>query len=382
MDDESYMTEALHLAGHGRGWVEPNPMVGAVVVRGGQVIGRGWHRRCGGWHAEVEALHDCRGHGHDPAGATVYVTLEPCSHHGRTPPCTDALISAGVGRVVVAMVDPSEHAAGAGLRRLREAGIEVKVGVCEQAAKELNAPFVKQVTAGLPWVTLKWAQTLDGRIATGTGDSRWISGEASRQRVHQWRATADAIMVGIGTVLADDPQLTARGVEVARLALRVVVDPDLRMPSDARMVEPLSPEHPPVILAVDETLVKADDPRVIEWKSRGATVVGLPHWEKAGQASDDPHGRLDLESLMRELACVHNATNVLVEGGASLHGSLLGQGLVDQVLAFVAPLLMGDDKALPAVRGLGCATVAEAATLSLRGVERIGDDVLLDYRMR
>lgn len=373
------MNEALELAARGRGRVEPNPMVGALLVRGGTVIGRGWHQRCGGPHAEVEALNDCRANGHDPAGATLYVTLEPCCHHGRTPPCTDAVIAAGLTRVVVAMIDPSPHAGGEGVRKLSEAGIDVSVGVGEAAAHELNAPFIKRTTTGLPWVTLKWAQTLDGRIATDTGDSQWISGEASRQRVHQWRANVDAIMVGIGTVLADDPQLTARGVEPNRVAVRVVVDPNLRMPQSARLVEALSPEHPPLILAVDQALVDAGEARVLDWEARGVGIVGLP--AAAPATAFDSHARLDLEPLLRELVHLHDATHVWVEGGATLNGALLTQGLADQVMAFVAPRIMGNEAALPAVRGLRCAAVAEATTLALRSVERLDDDVLLTYRV-
>ena len=387
MTEARFMQEALALAAHGRGWVEPNPLVGAVLVRDGTVIGRGWHRRWGGPHAEVEALDDCRAQGHDPAGATMHVTLEPCAHHGKTPACTDALIDAKLAHVVVAMIDPFERVAGEGVRQLRAAGIDVTLGVCEAEAHELNAPFVKRQTTGLPWVTLKWAQTLDGRIAMRTGDSRWISGESARRRVHEWRGGADVIMVGIGTALADDPQLTARGVEIRRVARRVVVDPDLRLPDTARLVEALGDDHPPVTLAVRQTLLEEGDERVTDWEARGVGIVGLPEWG-AGQTSAQSSGQLsekrmlDLEPLMRELVKTHSATNVLVEGGAMLAGTLIEQGLADQINAFIAPRLAGDAQAVPAVRGIACETVDDLTELTLRNTERVGDDVLLDYRVR
>ncbi|MFW6059916.1 MAG: bifunctional diaminohydroxyphosphoribosylaminopyrimidine deaminase/5-amino-6-(5-phosphoribosylamino)uracil reductase RibD [Phycisphaeraceae bacterium] len=376
MSDERFMQQALDLAGRGRGWVEPNPMVGAVIVRGGEVIGSGWHRQCGGPHAEIEALGDCQQRGHDPAGATMYVSLEPCTHHGRTPPCTDALLEAKLARVVIAMVDPFERVAGEGIRRLREAGIEVTLGIGEAQAHDLNAPFIKRQTTGLPWVILKWAQSLDGRTATRTGRSQWISNEASRRRVHEWRGRVDVIMAGIGTVLADDPQLTARDVELRRVAHRVVVDPDLRLPEHARLVEALGNDHPPVTLAIRQALIDAHDPRILDWEARGVGIIGLPLRD-----ARDP-GHLDLEPLMRELTQRHEATNILVEGGAALHGRLIEQGLADQLLAFIAPRLMGDEAALPAVRGLVCETLDDLSELSLHHVEQLDDDVLLDYRVK
>lgn len=378
MADEPFMQQALALAARGRGWVEPNPMVGAVVVRDGAVIGAGWHRECGGPHAEIEALRDCRARGHDPAGATMYISLEPCTHHGRTPPCTDALLAAKLARVVVAMIDPFERVSGSGVRQLREAGVDVTVGTCEAQAHELNAPFIKRQTTGLPWVVLKWAQTLDGRTATRTGASQWISGEASRRRVHEWRACADIIMTGIGTVLADDPQLTARDVPIRRVARRVVVDPDLHLPENAQLVEALDADHPPVTLAIRQALIDANDPRVADWEARGVGVIGLPAYRSREMGGE----RLDLEPLMYELVQRHEVTHIFVEGGAGLHGSLIEQGLADQILAFVAPRLMGDDAALPAVRGLKCEAMDDISDLRLHAVERIGDDVLLDYRVQ
>lgn len=370
MSDERFMHEALALARQGQGFVEPNPMVGAVIVREGRIIGRGWHKRFGGPHAEVEAIRDCRQQGQDPAGATMYVTLEPCRHHGKTPPCTDAIRQARLARVVVAMVDPSAHAAGAGAHELRQAGVEVEVGLCQHEAEQLNEPFLKRVRTGLPWVILKWAQTLDGKISSATGQSRWISSEVSRQRVHELRARCDAVMVGIGTVRADNPQLTARGVEVRRSAVRVVVDPDLKTPMGARLIQE---ERPPVLLAVRQRVLEEGGPVAAVWRAKHVALLGLPEL-------DDGH--LDLRPLMEHLAQQHQATNVLVEGGAGLAGSLLRQGLVDQILAFIAPKLAGDAQALSAVRGLAWPTPQQSLLLELRHMEKLGPDVLLDYRVQ
>ena len=368
MDHESYMRQALELARRGRGRVEPNPMVGAVIVRDGEVVGRGWHARVGEAHAEVAAIEDAGGPGR-VAGASMYVTLEPCNHQGRTPPCTEALIEAGLSRVVIATIDPEPRVAGAGVRRLQEAGLDVTAGVCEAEARQLNEAFIKRVTTGLPWVILKWAQTLDGKTATAGGDSKWISSEASRTQVHELRGRVDAVMVGIGTVLADDPQLTARDVTVHRAARRIVVDARLRTPESARLAQD---DPASLTLAVSDGLVQQGDARVEQWRRRGVEVVGLP--ALGG-------GELDLETLLRRLVAEREATNVLVEGGSLLAGSMLAQGLADQVLAYVAPRIIGDAAAIDAVRGLECQSISEAVGLALRQVTRIGEDVLLDYRV-
>lgn len=367
------MYQALALAEQGRGRVEPNPMVGCVLVRDGRELGRGYHTAYGGPHAEVAALKDAADRGESVAGCSAYVTLEPCSHFGKTPPCTEALIEASIGRAVIAMVDPYHRVAGNGISKLREAGIEVELGVCESLARQLNEPFIKRVTTGLPWVTLKWASTLDGKVATQTGDSKWISGEASRQIVHELRARADAVLVGVGTVLADDPQLTARGVEVMRIARRVVVDAELRTPPQARLTLSGDNGQPPVTIAVDQHVVDGPSKRATDYRERGIELVPLPH-------RDDHH--LDLEPLLRHLVAAHNATNVLVEGGAGLTGSLIKQGLADRIIAFVAPRLLGDESALSAVSGLTTETIDAGTSLELRDVKRIENDVMLDYRIR
>ncbi|MEL7087356.1 MAG: bifunctional diaminohydroxyphosphoribosylaminopyrimidine deaminase/5-amino-6-(5-phosphoribosylamino)uracil reductase RibD [Planctomycetota bacterium] len=339
MNDADAMNHALNLAERGRGRVEPNPMVGAVLLRDGEILGEGYHRAFGGPHAEANALADARSRGHDPAGATMVVTLEPCSHIGKTPPCAEALIAAGVARVVVAMVDPFPAVAGRGIEKLRAAGIGVDVGVGESAAHRLNEPFLKRVATGRPWVIVKWAQTLDGKTATATGHSQWISNESSRAVVHELRGRVDAVMVGVGTVIADDPLLTARPPApgmVLRQARRLIVDRSGRMPADAKL---LHDGGPPV------------------------TVIDG-----------------DLGDGLRRLAD-EGVTNVLVEGGATLVGALLKAQLVDQLLVFTAPKLVGDAAALPAVQGLSCDTMDEALPLKLVDVRRLGDDVLLDYRV-
>ena len=347
-DDVIWMRRALQLAAHGLGLVEPNPMVGAVVILDGEVMGEGYHERFGGPHAEVNALAACRSRGVDPRGATVVVTLEPCCHTGKTGPCTEALIAAGVGRVVVAMVDPDGRVSGGGIRRLREAGVEVEVGVCEPEARRLNEAFIKRITTGRPWVIAKWAATLDGRTATANGHSQWISNEQSRAVVHQLRGRVDAIMVGVGTAIADDPSLTARppegsetagdstSFEIKRVARRLVIDRSRQMPAGAKMFHD---NGPPV------------------------SILRGPINE-------------ELERLAAE-----GVTNVLVEGGATLLGVMFATGLVDQIIAFVAPKLFGDADALPTLQGLRCDLMDDAIGLKLIDVRRLGDDVMLDYRV-
>jgi len=333
------MSRALTLAARGRGWVEPNPMVGAVIMRDQSLLGAGYHQRFGGPHAEANALADCRARGHDPAGAVMYVTLEPCSHHGKTPPCADALICAGIAHVAVAMQDPNPPVAGRGIARLRDAGVRVHLGLEEAAARRLNEAYLKRVTTGLPWVIAKWAQTLDGKIASSTGDSKWISNDASRRHVHALRGRVDAIVTGVGTVLADDPSLTARDVEVCRTATRIVVGPRDALPPQRKLLTDGGPE----VRFVDDVAA--------------------------------------LEALLRDKARSDGWTNVLVEAGGGLLGRLFRAGLVDQVLAFVAPKLLGDDSAKTPARGNLRDTIAAADALDLIDTQRFGDDVLLDYRV-
>lgn len=365
------MQRALDLAILGQGDVEPNPMVGAVIVRDGQIIGEGYHQKFGGPHAEVNAIGDCRARGHDPAGATMYVTLEPCSHTGKTPPCADALIAAQIAEVVVAMVDPFPAVSGRGVERLRAAGINVTIGDGEAAARDLNAPFIKRVTTGLPWTILKWAQTIDGKVATATGDSKWISGQASRRRVHDLRARVDAVMVGIGTALADDPQLTARDVQIRRHARRVVVDPALQLPPSSQLLQQAK-EQGGLTLAASEQAI-SDTRRAKPLLDAGAELLPLP------QRPEFHH--LNLEPLLRHLAQQHQATNILIEGGPRLAGSLLQQHLVDEAWIFIAPKIFGDPTAKSAIAGFSAQRITEALQTNLRQVEQLAPDILLRLRL-
>lgn len=341
--DSHWMTRALELAERGRGAVEPNPLVGCVIVRGGELVGEGWHQRFGGPHAEIEALRIAR---ERAEGATVYVTLEPCSHHGKTPPCVDALLAARPARVVMAMEDPFLQVAGRGLAALRDAGVEVLVGVHEDAARRLNAPYLTRLCHQRPWVIAKWAMTLDGRLAARGGDSRWISGERSRARVHALRGRMDAILVGVGTVVADDPLLTARPPGL-RVPVRVVVDPTLRIPDRARLLATL--DEAPLLLAAR---ADADAGRAESLRRLGAEV-----WTtEAAEPADLIRG------LLAELAR-RGMTNVLAEGGAGLFGSLLDARLVDEAHAFIAPRIVGGADAIPVIGGLGVPRMSDALQL-------------------
>lgn len=384
--DISHMRRALALAARGRGLVEPNPMVGCVLVSDGKILAGGFHKRFGGPHAEVVALADAAKKGVDVRACEMFVALEPCCHHGKTPPCTDAILKARPRRVVVAMIDPFEKVAGQGVARLRAAGLSVDVGVCESEARELNAPFIKRVTAGLPWVIAKWAQSVDGRIAARDGTSKWISGEASREAVHRLRGHVDAIVVGVGTVLADDPSLTARPAserDVRRVARRVVIDPRLRIPDSAKLLPDARHDSARVTIAVAEQAL-ADETtarRAEAMRARGVEIVAMPpaYPESSHAAIPGSASRLALSPLLSHLAAAHGSTNVLVEGGATLLGALFEQNLVDELRVFVSPKLIGDADATPAVRGVTCESVARARALILREIERLGDDVVLRY---
>ena len=358
--DDDFMRRALDLAAQGRGAVEPNPMVGCVLVRDGNIIGEGYHQRFGGPHAEVNALRCCD----NARGATAYVTLEPCCHHGKTPPCSDALIQAGVGRVVVAMADPFEKVDGGGLTQLRRAGIETELGVMQEEACELNAAYLTRIRTGRPFTIAKWAMTVDGRIATHTGQSQWITNEASRADVHQLRGRVDAIVVGMGTVTADDPMLTARPPGV-RTATRVVFCAHRVPDVQSRLLQ--SARDVPVLLVVASRIEQA---AVAAAEKRGARIYRC--------ASSDPvamiHEALDhLGSL--------EMTNIMIEGGGELMASFLNAGAIDQYELYVGAKVFGGRDALGPVAGEGFAQVAEAAALRLVGLQRLGEnDVKLVYR--
>lgn len=357
-EDERYMWLALDLAAQGMGGTSPNPMVGAVLVKDGEIIGTGYHQKAGGPHAEVIALDAA---GDKARGATLYVTLEPCSHTGKTPPCADRVIAAGIRKVVTAMQDPNPLVNGRGLVKLKEAGIKVKTGILEEKAARLNEAFVKYITEKRPFVTMKAAITLDGKIATRTKASRWISGERSREQGHRLRNQNDAIMVGIGTVLADNPSLTTRLPEGGRNPLRVVVDSSARMPLEARVVN----ENP------EKTLIYAteDAPseRVAVLREKGVSVVQLP--AAAG-------GRVPLDKAMDDLG-QRQVISVLVEGGSALNYSLLEAGLVDKVYFFVAPVIFGGEQAPSPVGGKGVATVEEAWRIRDIEISRCDADLLV-----
>ncbi len=313
------MAQALRLAELGIYSTSPNPRVGCVIVREGKVVGEGWHQRAGTPHAEVHALQQA---GEQARGATVYVTLEPCSHHGRTPPCADALIAAGVVRVVAAMRDPNPQVAGRGLARLQQAGIAVECGLMEALARELNIGFVSRMTRARPWVRLKAAASLDGKTALSNGVSQWITGPAARQDVQHWRARSCAILTGIGTVLADDPQMTVRAVETARQPLRVVVDSTLQTPPNAKI---LLGGKVLIVCATNEAN------KIQTLRSAGAEVLVLP-------SSD---GRVDSAQLLRVLA-EREVNELMIEAGATLNGALLAASLVDEVVLYLAPIVIGD----------------------------------------
>jgi diaminohydroxyphosphoribosylaminopyrimidine deaminase / 5-amino-6-(5-phosphoribosylamino)uracil reductase len=358
--DVQYMQQALALARGGLGLVSPNPLVGCVLVKAGAVVGQGYHQRFGGPHAEVHALQEA---GSQARGAVLYVNLEPCSHTGKTPPCADAVIQSGVSRVVAALRDPDPRVNGRGLSRLEAAGIAVTVGVCEAEARKLNEVFIKYITTRCPFVTLKSAITLDGKIATRTGASQWITGELARQEGHRLRHAADAILVGIGTVLQDDPQLTARlPDQQGANPLRVIVDSTLRVPLQAQVAAVASDRRTLIV-----TTARAPVAHSEALRTRGVEVVCLPAYD---------NGRVDLEALCRYLG-ERGVASVLVEGGATLSATLLRRRLVDKVLLFVAPKIIGGD-GLSVVGPCGVETMEQVIHLRDVVSQCLGNDVLLE----
>lgn len=352
--DHEFMAQALRLAEKGLYTTTPNPRVGCVIVRDGEVVGAGWHERAGEAHAEIHALKQAGGLAR---GAAAYVTLEPCSHHGRTPPCAEALIQAGVARVVVAMVDPNPQVAGEGMAQLRRAGIRAEIGLLEREARELNPGFVSRMTRGRPWLRLKIAASLDGKTALGNGVSQWITGADARRDAHRLRARSCAVLTGIGTVLADDPMLNVRDVETERQPLRVVVDSALRMPPTAKM------------LTAGKTLVvtaSGDQARAGRLREAGAEVLALPPLD----------GRVDLARMLDELGR-RGINEITAEAGRGLNGALARQGLADELVVYFAPLLLGD-------RARGMFDLPELAAMEGRVELRIADVAMVgrDVRIR
>ncbi|QDV67912.1 Riboflavin biosynthesis protein RibD [Rosistilla carotiformis] len=361
-DDQQWMRHALALAAQGKGRVEPNPMVGCVIVRDHVALAEGFHQKFGGPHAEREALSALPA-GCDPAGATWYVTLEPCCHTGKTPPCSDAVIAARPRRVVVAAVDPFPEVAGRGIAQIRAAGIEVEVGVCEAEANRLNAPFIKRIRQRQPWVIAKWAMTLDGKIATHCGNSQWISGEASRRRVHQVRGQVDAIVTGIGSVLADDPTLTARPPG-PRTAARIVMDDRAQVPLDSTLIKTQS-------LAGLHVMVGAAAPqdRIDALRNTGCGVIVNASGTRTG----------GVEQLM---AWCHDQgmTNILLEAGAGVLASFFEVDAIDEYQIFIAPKLVGGSTAPGPLGGVGLSQIAQSPSLEPLQVETIEGDLLVTTR--
>lgn len=370
MTDHEIFNLAAKAALRGMGDVEPNPMVGAVITRDGVVLGIGHHRRFGGLHAERDAIANARARGHDPRGATIHVTLEPCSHFGRQPPCVDAILEAGFARVVMAQHDPHAVSAG-GAARLRSHGVRVDV-VPHAFSIALAGAFLRRIApepdrAGLPWVIAKWAQTLDGCTATRSGDSRWISCPSSRRRVHRLRACVDAIMTGRDTVLADDPMLTARDVaRVRRPAKRVVLDSQLRTHASSALVR-TAHDVPTIIITTQRTLAAPQGrARRMELQEHGVIIEGVPA---------DAHARPDARAALSLLAAQHGCTVVMIESGPTLLGALFEADLIDQALVHIAPLVIGDQAARRAVEGREVLTLQAARHLRLLRQHRVGADI-------
>jgi diaminohydroxyphosphoribosylaminopyrimidine deaminase/5-amino-6-(5-phosphoribosylamino)uracil reductase len=357
--DRKYMRLALRLAARARGRTSPNPMVGAVVVKGDKVITTGYHKKAGEPHAEAIAL---RKAGRAAKGATLYVTLEPCSHtNKRTPPCTPLVVSSGVKRVVVATIDPNPEVSGSGIRTLRKAGIEVVAGVLEAEAKKLNEAFIKHITMGLPFVTLKIAQTLDGKIATATGESQWITSEDARREAHRLRDSHDAILVGINTVLNDDPSLTTR-IHGGRDPIRVIVDSKLRTPVSAKVVTQKSPARTYIA-----ALPTASKERLVGLLDAGAEIV----------LAREKNGKVDLKNLMKMLGS-YGIASVLVEGGAEINAAALKAGIVDKIVMFIAPMLMTGVDSLCCIGGTSPVKLKHAVKLHRVFIRTIGQDLMLE----
>jgi len=364
--DHDHLARSIELAEFGLGRVHPNPMVGALIVRDETVLGEGWHEECGGPHAEVNAIVDAGDA--DLSGATLFVSMEPCCHHGKTPPCTDAILAAGIARVVVASDDPSAKASGRGLGILRDEGLAVDVADGELAdrARLVNQAFRKHARTGRPWVLFKSAMTLDGKVATRTGDSQWISDESSRARAHRWRASVDAVVVGIGTAIADDPQLTARVEGVHHQPCRVVFDATARLPLDSKLV------------------VAAPEPALTVVVSRAARRSAVEALELAGSdviVATGENKPARVRSALDQLGA-RGITSILLEGGPQLAGAFLDAGEIDEVRLFLAPLLLGGRAARDPLEGEGVEQISEALRALTLDCERVADDLLISARLR
>jgi diaminohydroxyphosphoribosylaminopyrimidine deaminase/5-amino-6-(5-phosphoribosylamino)uracil reductase len=367
--DKQYLDLAARAAARAVGLVEPNPLVGAVIARDNQILGIGHHRRFGHPHAEREALANCRANNHDAAGATLFVTLEPCRHHGKQPPCTDAIIEARIAQVVYARPDPGP-ASGGGAELLRAAGIPTRLSAASPRATALSDPFIKRTTTGLPWVIAKWAQTIDGRIATRTGESKWISNDRSRHRVHSLRGRVDAIITGMGTVRADDPLLTPRGVHARRSPTRVILDRDLNLDPDSQLVKTARDHR--TLLASSKELIVADivARRRDALEAAGVELLGVP------ESLTGLHLPMLLDTLWNRC----NLATVLIESGPGLLGALFEQDLIDEAVVYIAPLLLGDEMAKSVATGRVAASLTQGRRFTLQTKKQLNNDIELTYR--
>ena len=357
LDDNHFMREAIRLARKGVGKTSPNPIVGAVIVRNGKIIGRGYHKKYGDWHAEINAIKDANG---NVKGTTLYITLEPCCHYGKTPPCVDTLIKEKIGRVVVGILDPNPGVNGKGIKTLRSKGIKVDIRILEDECLHLNEHYFKFIKSGIPYVTVKYAQTLDGRIATKTGNSQWISSEALRTYTHRLRAVNDCIMVGVGTVIADDPQLTVRYAK-GKNPLRIIVDSKLRIPLRSSVLKDNN-----TYLTTIATTSKASAKKVAVIKKLGAEVLVV---------KKDKNDAVNLRDLLRELG-KRGIASVMVEGGSDIITSLLKANLVDKMIILTAPKIMG--KGLEAIGDLGVSKIKDTIKFSSFKTMRKGDDFVFE----
>ncbi len=362
-DADKYMQMALNLAKRGIGSVEPNPAVGAIITKANQIIGKGWHRKFGGPHAEINALEDCKTLGVNPRDATMYVTLEPCSHKGKTGPCTKAIIDAGLAKVYIATKDPSKHANGKSIKHLQDTGIEVQVGICENEAKLLNAPFMKFASTGRSWIILKWAQTIDGKVASAdsSDEHRWISNETSRRDVHKLRRRSQAILVGINTVIADDPLLTARPSK-GKKATRIVMDSFLRIPTHCKLLA--TAKQTPVIIYTSWPSLETKPRLVDQITKKGAEVLAYP----------DTQGCSNLFFLLDELG-KRGITQLLVEGGPTLLASFFIENLADEIHVYITPKIIGI-QGIASIAG-PMAKLTRAVGLHYVNIKPFGDDVRL-----
>lgn len=375
MTGRDYMSRAIELAKLGIGWTNPNPMVGAVIVKDGRIIGEGYHRRCGELHAERNAIASLT----EPAdGASIYVTLEPCCHYGRTPPCTEAILEQGITRVVIGSRDPNPKVAGRGVRILREAGIQVEEDFMREECDRLNPVFFHYITSKTPYVIMKYAMTADGKIATRTGASKWITGEEARMEVQRLRHRCMGIMAGIGTVLADDPMLNVR-IEGGKSPVRIICDSSLRIPLDCRICR-TAKEYPTIVACAadvlrDEVRLDGSDGKSAESnKRRELEALGIQVVRTSGCG-----GRVDLKELM-EILGGQGIDSILLEGGGTLNDSALRAGIVREIQAFVAPKIFGGKEAKTPVAGIGAGIPDEAVPLTLGKISQIGEDLLLEYR--